>query len=75
MAAVVILFLAPGMSRADTEQDQLVEKARLTVQAFMTDESVKDELRSFSKEAKGLFIVPNCYEEPSCSAAPAAAVC
>ncbi|MEX5217686.1 MAG: lipid-binding SYLF domain-containing protein [Nitrospira sp.] len=58
IAAALILFMAPGISRADTEQDQLVEKARLTVQAFMTDESVKDELRSFSKEAKGLFIVP-----------------
>ena len=58
MAAVVSLFLTPVISRADTEQNQLVEKARLTIEAFTTDESVKDEVRSFSKEAKGLFIVP-----------------
>lgn len=58
MAAVVSLFLTPAISRADTEQNQLVEKARLTIEAFTTDESVKDEVRSFSKEAKGLFIVP-----------------
>lgn len=63
MGVVIIIMvatslLAPGISAAATEQDQLVEKARLTVQAFATDESVKDELRSYSKEAKGLFIVP-----------------
>ena len=58
MAAVVALFLAPGISRADTEQEQLVEKAKLTIQAFGTDLSVKEDVRGWSKEAKGLFIVP-----------------
>lgn len=58
MAAVAILFLTPSIARAVTEQEQLVEKARMTVQAFTADQSVKDELRGYSKEARGLFIVP-----------------
>jgi len=58
MAAVAILFLTPSIARAVTEQEQLVEKARMTVQAFAADQSVKDELRGYSKEARGLFIVP-----------------
>jgi lipid-binding SYLF domain-containing protein len=58
MAAAATLFLMPGISRAETEQEQLVEKAKLTLQAFAADPSVNDELRAWSKEAKGLFVVP-----------------
>ena len=58
MAAAATLFLMPGISRAETEQEQFVEKAKLTLQAFAADPSVKDELRAWSKEAKGLFVVP-----------------
>ena len=58
MAYFAIFFLTPSIARAVTEQEQLVEKARMTVQAFGADQSVKDELRGYSKEARGLFIVP-----------------
>lgn len=58
LTAAVTWFLTFGISRAVTEQEQLVEKARLTVEAFAADPSVKDDVRGWSKEAKGLFIVP-----------------
>ena len=55
---VATSLLAPGISAAVTEQEQLVEKAKLTVQAFAADPSVKEDVRGWSKEAKGLFVVP-----------------
>lgn len=63
LAGVVAVALAtalpaPGISAAANESEQLVEKAKLTIEAFATDESIKDDVRGWSKEAKGLFIVP-----------------
>ena len=51
-------LVGPGISVAATEQEQLVEKAKLTLQAFAGDPSVNEDVRGWSKEAKGLFIVP-----------------
>ena len=58
VTAAATSLLAPGISAAATEQEQLVEKAKLTIEAFATDPSVKEDVRGWSKEAKGLFIVP-----------------
>jgi lipid-binding SYLF domain-containing protein len=57
VAALAASLPAPGISAA-TEVEQLVEKAKLTIQAFAADPSIKEDVRDWSKEAKGLFIVP-----------------
>lgn len=56
------LFLAcyavPARSADFAEQQQLVEKARFTLENFTADPGLKDSLRELSKEARALFIVP-----------------
>lgn len=52
-------LIAPPVIAADfAEQQQLVDKAKLTLEAFAADPGLKDALREWSKEAKALFIVP-----------------
>jgi lipid-binding SYLF domain-containing protein len=58
VAIVTATISAPRLSPATTEQEQLVEKAKLTIQAFAADPAVRDDIRGWSKEAKGLLIVP-----------------
>ena len=41
-----------------TEQKQLVEKARLTLEAFAADPSMGGELGKLRSETKSLFMVP-----------------
>ena len=56
------LFLAcsalPAASADFAQQQQLVEKARFTLENFTADPGLKDSLRELSKEARALFIVP-----------------
>jgi lipid-binding SYLF domain-containing protein len=58
IGAVAASLLASGISAAANEAEQLVEKAKLTIEAFAADQSIKEDVQSWSKEAKGLFIVP-----------------
>lgn len=61
LAALSALFAftsTPALSAEATEQQLLVDKARLTLETFATDPSLKDALRGWSKEAKALFVVP-----------------
>ncbi|MFY4730436.1 lipid-binding SYLF domain-containing protein [Nitrospira sp. BLG_2] len=53
------LVMAPQSYAADSvEQQQLVEKARLTLEAFIADPNLGDPLRELKSETKALFIVP-----------------
>ena len=63
-ALALILFGAlmattPTQAFADSaEQQQLVDKAKMTLEAFMTDPGMKNSLRELAPEAKALFIIP-----------------
>jgi lipid-binding SYLF domain-containing protein len=52
------LTSTPVIAADFAEQQQLVDKAKLTLEAFAADPGLKDALREWSKEAKALFIVP-----------------
>lgn len=47
---------------ADSEEQQLVDKARITFQSFMSDSNM-DWLKSHLKEAKGVLIVPSLFKD------------
>ena len=57
IAAVVTATISPAHLQASTEQQQLVDKARLTVEAFATDPQ-QEEVRQWVSSGKGIFIVP-----------------
>jgi lipid-binding SYLF domain-containing protein len=49
---------APALAADATAQQQIVDKAQLTLEAFATDGQLKDAFKQLSKEARALFIVP-----------------
>jgi len=57
-AAVNILGVTMAFSAEAVAQQQLVDKAQLTLEAFASDPQLKDQLKALSKEARALFIVP-----------------
>ncbi|BCA53103.1 hypothetical protein W02_02430 [Nitrospira sp. KM1] len=46
---------------AVSEQQQLVEKAKLTAEAFGADPNQRDDIRQAVKDVKGVFIVPQLF--------------
>ena len=58
MAAVNAFVANPALAKGAVEQEQLVEKAQMTLQSFAADEGIKDGLKQLSQETKALFIVP-----------------
>ena len=57
IAAVFTATMSPAHLQASTEQQQLVDKARLTVAAFAMDPQQED-VRQWVSSGKGVFIVP-----------------
>jgi lipid-binding SYLF domain-containing protein len=57
LTAAVTVTMTPAPLHASTEQQQLVDKARLTVEAFATDPQQED-VRQWVSSSKGVFIVP-----------------
>lgn len=51
---------SPGaaLSADATAQQQIVDKARLTLEAFASDDRLKDQFKQLRKEARALFIIP-----------------
>ena len=47
-----------ALSGHPVEQQQLVDKAKMTLEAFTTDPGMKNSLRDLAPEARALFIVP-----------------
>ena len=62
LAVVMIVLLMAGWSPAfsadATTQQQIVDKAQLTLEAFASDGQLKDVFKQLSKEAIALFIIP-----------------
>jgi len=56
--ALVVVSATPALAADAVEQQQLVEKAKMTVEAFISDPSVGPATRELKGEAKALFIVP-----------------
>lgn len=48
----------PAFSADAPEQQQVVDKAQMTLDAFGADEGMKAALKELGKESKGLFIIP-----------------
>jgi lipid-binding SYLF domain-containing protein len=62
VAAVLIglVSLVPVTARSEdfAEQQQLVNKAKLTLESFAADGGLKGSIKQLAEDAKGLFIVP-----------------
>jgi len=55
---LVMVTPVPGLSADATVQQQIVDKAQLTLEAFAADGQLKDVFKQLSKEARALFIIP-----------------
>jgi lipid-binding SYLF domain-containing protein len=58
LAVFVGMMPAPAGSGDFAEQQLLVDKAKLTLEAFTADPSLKDALRDLGPQAKALFVIP-----------------
>ena len=59
IVVILVLFGAPPASSAEgATQQQLVDKAQLTLEAFAGDPGLKEALKDLNKEARALFIIP-----------------
>lgn len=58
LGTMVAVSGMPTVAAAFTEQQQLVDKAKMTVDAFAADPSAGAAVRDLKSEAKALFIVP-----------------
>ena len=56
--SVVAVCTMPALAADNLEQQQLVEKAKMTLEAFASDPSMGGPIREMKGEAKALFIVP-----------------
>lgn len=55
----MVTLIPPYAGAADSPQQQLVDQARATVEAFTTDPEMKKTLRELGSQARALFIVPD----------------
>jgi lipid-binding SYLF domain-containing protein len=58
MALLSMLFASPTFAADAAAQQQLVDKAQLTLEAFASDAQLRDQFKQLRKEARALFIVP-----------------
>jgi lipid-binding SYLF domain-containing protein len=59
VVAMLMMALAnPVASAEPVAQQQVVDKAQLTLEAFASDGQLKDQFKQLSKEARALFIIP-----------------
>ena len=58
MAILSLVHAGPAFSADATAQQQIVDKAQLTLEAFASDGQLKDQFKQLSKEARALFIIP-----------------
>ena len=57
MFCAALVVLAPTLAQSASEEDMLVEKARLTLESFLSDPDMQW-FRDHMKEARGILIVP-----------------
>jgi SH3 domain-containing YSC84-like protein 1 len=58
LALLAIVGPSPAFSADPADQQQLVDKARITLEAFASDGQLKDQFKELSKEARALLIIP-----------------
>jgi len=58
VVSLSLLSAGPAFSVNAPEQQQMVDKAKMTLEAFTADEGMKGALKEMGKDAKGLFIIP-----------------
>jgi lipid-binding SYLF domain-containing protein len=58
IGTIVTVSATPAISAEATEQQQLVDKAKMTLEAFASDSSLGTAIRDLKDETKALFIVP-----------------
>lgn len=58
MALLSMLFANPTFAADAAAQQQLVDKAQLTLEAFASDSQLRDQFKQLRKEARALFIIP-----------------
>jgi SH3 domain-containing YSC84-like protein 1 len=58
MTMLMVLDPSPTFPAEGAQQQQLVDKAQLTLEAFATDPEMKESLQYMGKEARALFIIP-----------------
>jgi SH3 domain-containing YSC84-like protein 1 len=58
MMVLSLFSVGPVFSADATAQQQIVDKAQLTLEAFASDGQLKDSFKQLSKEARALFIIP-----------------
>jgi len=52
------IFASPSPAAGPSQQQQLVDKSRLTLESFAADPGMQDALKNLSQEARALFIIP-----------------
>ena len=57
-AMLMFVWASPAFSAEALAQQQLVDKAQLTLEAFASDGQLKDSFKQLGKEARALFIIP-----------------
>lgn len=58
LGVLVAMMPSQAQSRDFAKQQQLVDKSKMTLEAFAADGTMKEALRDFAPEAKALLIVP-----------------
>ena len=58
MAMASLFSATPAYATGPAAQQQLVDKAQLTLEAFANEPQLKDSLKDLSREARALFIIP-----------------
>jgi SH3 domain-containing YSC84-like protein 1 len=58
VAALIAIPAMPAITADFSEQQQLIDKAQMTIEAFGADPNLKTALQTEVKDPKGIFIVP-----------------
>lgn len=58
LALLSMIGSSPAFSADAAAQQQIVDKAQLTLEAFASDGQLKDQFKQLRKEARALFIIP-----------------
>jgi SH3 domain-containing YSC84-like protein 1 len=60
-AIIMVATIHPYTALASTEQQQLVDKAKITAETFASDPGQRENVRHSVKDAKAVFIVPQIF--------------
>jgi SH3 domain-containing YSC84-like protein 1 len=61
ISAIMVATVHPYTALASTEQQQLVDKAKITAETFASDPGLRENVRHSVKDSKAVFIVPQIF--------------